>query len=94
MDVAMVRRSPSKTKNIFIDKIKTVIYEGVQIKVRLNEYWYDKIFNQKFLDDKNKKFITADEANDFVKNHIVGKITKAKLDAQRNQEINSADMMM
>ena len=66
MDVELIKRSATKTKKMFIKKTRAVIVHGVSINMSLNDYWYDRIFDQKFLDQTNKKFLKPEEAQDFV----------------------------
>lgn len=55
------------------------------MKVSLPEKEFEKI--------RAKKTIKPEEANDWLKNCVVGKISKSELDLERNKETNALDMM-
>ena len=54
-----------------------MIYEGVEIKIFLTEEEYDRLFNQKFLDETNKKYVKPEEATEWINKLTLGEITES-----------------
>ena len=92
MDIEMEKRTNEKTRKYWVDKVRVVNVEGVELKLNIDGDSYDRFFDQKFLDSSNKKFLKPEESTDWVKEHIIGEPDKKMCDDQRHKEINTADM--
>jgi hypothetical protein len=72
------------TEKRYIDRVASVDVEGVTIKVKLSAEEFFKIKTVMDDDDETEQqFITEDDAHEWIKNCVIGGITKKDLDKQR-----------
>jgi hypothetical protein len=69
----------------FTDKERLIQVQGVIIKILLNAEDYNNI--------KNRKEMREEEAANWIKRCVVGRVTKRDLDDERMKETNSLDLM-
>jgi hypothetical protein len=65
---------------------RIISVETVQLKICLSKQAFEQ------LNEKNTS-VDAEESIMWIKNNVVGKITKSELDDERNKETNALDMM-
>lgn len=68
-----------------------MLVEGQRFYLRLSKKDCDSFFEKWFLNEKN--FVEPSESKEWIKNSIVGNITKEMLDNQRIKEQNGNDLM-
>ena len=68
----MTKRTHDKSRKYWVDKIRIVNVEGVELKITVDAKHYDRFFDQKVLDERNKNYLKPDEATEWVYNSIIG----------------------
>jgi len=58
-----------------------ITIEGVELKIKLQKEYFDKIFVKLYINPNEYKVIEKDDAAEFIRMNVVGNITKENLDA-------------
>mmetsp|Transcript_39558 Transcript_39558/g.60445 ORF Transcript_39558/g.60445 Transcript_39558/m.60445 type:complete len:423 (-) Transcript_39558:1026-2294(-) len=72
-------------EEFYVNKERMIQVEGVPVKVLLSKDHFQKLVAKKHVEEQHSK--------EWVKQCVVGKISKAELDDERMKETNSLDMM-
>ena len=67
-------------KKYYVDKVRSINCEKVDIRVLLDEKEFENIYEKKFSDETNYDFIKPKHANEWLEKYVTGCITKDALD--------------
>lgn len=91
IDMFQAKKTHEQTKKFYTEKSCNVEIEAIKIRVLLRERDYDDLFTAIVL--KDKPYVKPYQAAAWLKNNVVGNITRDRLDKQRQKEVNTADLM-
>ena len=70
MDVKMLKRNHQQTKEHFVNQHRSVDVEQVGIKIKLSEKAFNEIYEKKFSDPDDKKFVKIKDASEWLHNNV------------------------
>lgn len=76
---------------MYADKESFIEIEAIKLHTKFTYEDICNIYEKRFYEEND--VVPVDEAGDWLKRCIVGKITKEQLDEQRQKEINNLDML-
>jgi len=92
-DMQMEKRTYDQTEEFYVNNARKVKIEGVTLKIKLQKEDFNKIFNKLYMNPTEYNVIEREEATDFIRNNVVGNITKKDLDERVKKEKDDADML-
>ena len=85
-------KSKNFIQNKYVGITKSILVFGQPIDIKLNEKFFDIIYDRKVEHENMKQILTELEAIEFIKTQIEGKITRIQLDNSRVKELNYSDL--